>query len=135
MKNWLLAGMALLAALPAYAQDHDAPRKTGVDISTQQSLTDLQACLTRYYLKHGRVTPIPTQNGIALDFQFKSMALLAGPGKAPLTLTISELGGRRSISVEYRHPLSAKGALNLMKSGAKRCFPQEYEAWRASRKA
>lgn len=114
--------IALLLAAKAI----EPPRQTDLWVTSQQSLIDLQTCITREWVRYGRVTPIPMQDGTMLDFQFSTFSL-TGPGKPTLTLEIHEAGNERRMTVAYRHPWSLKGTYGLFRDTGKRCFPDEWE--------
>lgn len=119
--------MFLIAAL-LVAEPIAPPRQTDLWISSQQSLIDLQTCVTREWVRFGRVTPLPLANGAALDFQMHQPLAMGGPGQPTLTIEFHDPGPERRITVAYRHPWSKRVAYGLFKDTGKRCFPQEWEA-------
>jgi hypothetical protein len=121
-----MIAVALLLLIAA-GSPADAPRETQAAVTSTQSLGDLQACITRAWLRFGAVTPIPMADGVALDVQMK-VSPFAAPGKATLTFEIHDRGESRVLSVAYRHPISEKTALGYFRTTAKRCFAAEYAA-------
>lgn len=105
----------------------DPMRTTDIDIQSSQSLVDLQSCSMRILAAHGRVTPIPVENGVSIDFQMPGLGL-TGPGEAKLAFVVTDVQGARHITATYRHPLSAKTATGMLRDTAKRCFKDEYNA-------
>jgi hypothetical protein len=89
--------------------------------TSTRSLLELQTCMTRYWAQAGTVTPIPLADGATLDFYTKGMF---GPGKARLSFVIRDLGQLRLLGVDYRHPLSAKGAGRALTPAVKVCSPE-----------
>lgn len=117
----MLLTLLLMAAEPI----KDDPRPTGIDITSPQPLMDLQACVTRAWVRVGKITPIPIEKGVALDFQIGG--LFGGTGKPITTYEIRDAGDLRHLTVRYRHPMSAKSAVKGLRDTAKRCFPESLE--------
>lgn len=117
MKILMAASLASFAAISASAAE-EGPRPAGLTISSQQPLSDLQRCVTRKMASAGRVTPVPIDDGVALDFQSPG---LFGPGKARMTFNLVDRQTHRELTATYRHPLSAKLVTNLLKDAAKHC--------------
>lgn len=118
--------MILIAALLA-AQPIAETRQSELWLSSPQSLIDLQTCVTREWVRMGRVTPIPMADGVMLDYQLAGIGL-GGPGKPIATLEIHEAHAERKITIAYRHPWSVKNAYNWLRDTGKRCFPDEWSS-------
>jgi len=118
-----------LYSVPAWAgSSDDAPRQTGLWLTSLQPLIDLQTCVTRQWTRFGNVTPIPLQDGAALDLQMKGIGFGGTGGKAVTTLEIHDDGNARKITILYRHPWSSSAAYGWLRDTGKRCFPDEWDA-------
>ena len=105
---------AVLFAQSAGAAPGDLPRDAQIEVDTQQSLSDVQACFSRTLAKRGKVLAVPIEGGAAIDW---------GPYQPEglITFEIREAGDHRHISVRYRHPFSADGANKFFGDLIKRC--------------
>jgi hypothetical protein len=107
----------LAEPVPSYAH-----RRTDIDITSSKPLIDLQSCVTRMLMRAGRITPVPIEHGVALDFQLGN--LVGGAGPQVETYEIRDMDGVRHITIVYRHPVTAKGAVKDLRKTAERCFPE-----------
>jgi hypothetical protein len=117
----LLAFLAASALIQAPSVSPLEMRRAPTTYTSDRSLIELQACITRYWAQAGTVTPIPLTDGVTLDFYTKGMF---GPGKAKLSFVLKDLGSQRLLGVDYRHPLSAKSARRALDPAVKICSPE-----------
>lgn len=110
---------ALTIATSANAETIDR-RPTGFHLTSNLPLEEIQACVTRFYARRGRVTPVPLPDGIALDYQ------VTGPLSASnaLTIELHRLNGAVDLTPTYQHPWSAKQAIWELNHVGETCFPQ-----------
>jgi hypothetical protein len=106
----------------------EPPRPTDLWVQSQQSIIDLQTCVTRQWARFGNVTPIPLQDGVALDLQMKGIGFGGASGQAVTTLEIHDDGNARKITILYRHPWSSNAAYGWLRDTGKRCFSEEWAA-------
>ncbi len=126
MRSPVLVLLLCLAAT-AVSAEPDAMRPTGDDLTSALPLTNIQACTTRYWARSGSAVAVPIDGGVAIDFH-PQMAF-AAPGKQLMTARITDDGTARHLTLEYRHPMSAKAGKRALRELAERCLsPRSVEA-------
>lgn len=103
---------------PSASAAEEESRQVDLIISSQQPLPDLQRCVTRKMASAGRVTPVPIDGGVALDFQTPG---LFGPGRSRMAFNLVDRQTHREMTATYRHPLSEKMVAKLLSDAAKHC--------------
>ncbi len=117
-----LAAIPLFCLAAAAPADPDAMRPSGAELTSALSLSDIQSCVTRFWARSGSAVAVPGDAGVAIDFH-PQMAF-AAPGKQLMTARITDDGTMRHLTVDYRHPMSAKTAKRALSEMGERCLNQ-----------
>lgn len=94
-------------------------RPIDLHITASKPLEEVQTCLTRYWQRRGRVTPMPIEGGVSLDYQ------ITGPISAShaISIELRQVAGKTDITASYQHPWAASTVERLLLRSGRTCFP------------
>lgn len=128
----LLIALALTPAASMAGPKSMAHRPAIDRLEFAGDLTETATCVTRYLGQAGHTKQYPISDGIGVDLGMGQGMFSSADGPAMMTINFHDAAGARYMSVLYRHPMSAKLALRLVREQGKSCFAADWNRWAAA---